>query len=515
VAEESLENVVSTTNQRPIGKSGFALIASQVGSIVLFLGTTVYFLRVLSKPEFAVLAVLDILTGLFAFSDLGLMTVATQQAPSALKSEADKQRGLGLIKCAVLYHSIPLVVIGGLTILLAPQVSQLFLKTTDYSWAVILLVPAALASVWFTDAQKIAQIIDNFYLIAIWTLIAGVLRQVLAILGYLTIGYPGVLIGTVIGLFIALIGLGWSVRKYVFNPVRPAPFWPTFSYGFPFYVRGFLRFGFLQYDQAVVATLLTPELLASYSAARRFTKNINVITEAFQTPIGIRMAALRSEADDVQSRFFKKATRYTTFLALPLTIMVAAASPWLMLLFAGVKYANDWPLLAILAIAQAGYALYTVHGNGVFARLLPKATLITDGVVGCMNYLIAPLLIIAFGESGAAWGQILGYTGGIICAIILLRQFPGYRYDLSSLRLILGPLALAASVVIIGQLLYFSWWSVLIYLAIGSLAFVVLVGFRLNADDWSELRESVPGKLAPMVEWIRNLFVRVKQDHEK
>jgi O-antigen/teichoic acid export membrane protein len=493
---------------RPIAKSSSALLISQLSLAMMNFVITAYLLRLFSKPEVAVTAVIDILTAIFSFSTLGLLTVATQKGPAALTSGNDQAFAFSLVKCALLYQTIVLIVFGSLTFIFAPQVSQLFLKTSDYTWAIKLLVPGVIASVLFTSLQGVAQIKDDFYMVALWGFIAGILRPLLSIPAYWWVGFNGYLVGVVISFFIPVIGMGWGLRLFFLNDTAPAPFWSTFRYGLPFYLRNFLRFGYLQFDQAIVAIMLSPVALASYSAAHRFRKHIVIVTDAFQAPIGIRMNALNQEEEEVQASFFRKSTRYTTLLIIPITLLVAVASPWLMRIFAGAKYAADWPLLTIMSLAQAGYALYVVYGNAVFARFRPWATLLIDGVNGGLNYLIAPLLVLVLAQYGVAFSQVLGFAAGILCASFLLHRLPGYRYDWKTVREMWLPMLLACVIVGLGELLYLKWWSVPIYISIAVLVFALLVSRHFSAEDWSQFRVLIPTPFLPAWLRIEGLFQR-------
>lgn len=500
--------------QIPIAKSGSALALSQMGLMLFNFIYTIYVVRFLSKPEYAVIAVLEIMFMIFSFSDMGLLEVASQQAPSALRRDGDETRALALMKCAFRYRTIALLLIGAIAVILAPYISSLLLKTTDYTWAIILLIPGAVARIVYETLLGIGRISDNYYPIAQWDFIGGILRIVLSILALLIFGFTGFLVGIVASIFIQVIGLGWRLRKYLFNDVKAAPFWPTFRYGIPFYTRSFFRFGYLQYDLLVVGAFLNPAALAGYSVARRFTKFIFLITESFQSPITYRLAELRNEPDRMQGSFFIKATRYITFIVVPLSILIVVLSPWLMQVLGGIKYKNDWPLLAIMALAQAAYAFYAVYAAAVFSRLKPKASLVLDGIVGGINFIAAPLLVIYWGKFGVAWGQILGFGIGITCALYLLRSLHVFKYDRSSLRLLVIPLSIAGSIIVIGQITYFQWWSVPVYAVIAGFAFILFMGRRLRDDDWEQIHLIVPSIFTSTISRVQKFFKNPQSEND-
>lgn len=491
---------------RPIAKSGSALLFSQFGLNLINIGFTVYVLRVLSKPEIAVLAVLEVLVSVLTFSELGFGAVATQRAPAELQSEAGRPRALGLIKASFIYRSLVMLALGAIGIYYAAEISQLLLKTGDYAWAIIWLIPGAAGVVLFNSLQLVAQISDDFYLLARWNFIAGVLRQALPLAVFFPFGFYGYMVGMFASIVIPVIGLGWPLRRFIFNRAPLPPFWFTFRYGLPFYLRNFLRFGYLQYDQILVAILLSPTALAGYSVARRFTKLIIIITEAIQIPMSMRMAAIRNDPDAVQAAFFRKATRYTTLIIIPLSLMVAAASPWIMHIYGGEQYIQNWPALAILALAQAGYGIYTIYGSLIFARLEPLASLRLDGVAGGINFFLAPVLIFVLGQYGVAWGQLLGFTVGMLVAVLLLRAAPAFRYDWNGLQIIAAPLLAAGALVIAGQILYYNLWVIPLYLAAAGAFFAWTVGQRLYLEDWEQIRAFLPGVLLPWMDRVQGIF---------
>ncbi len=493
---------------KPIAKSGSALMISQVGLSVVSVITTIFLARALSKPEFAMLAVLEILVSIFQFSEMGFVGVAVQQAPSKLNKEGQENDGLALIKGAVVYRTIVLLLMGAFTFVFAPFFSQLFLKNTDQTWAIRTLIPAAVGTVWLYTLQSVAQIKNDFYLIARWNFISGVLRAVLSILALIIFGYPAFLAAISVSVLISVIGFAWPLKTFLFNKVAPVPFGKTFRYGFPLYIRSFFRFGFTQYDQLLVATLLTPFDLASYNIARRLAKMVALVIDSFQTPVTIRMASLRAEDDTLQAAFFRKATRYTTFLFISFSMFMAAASPWIMRVYGGPKYTENWPLLAILALTQGVYSLYVVFSSAVFARLMPWAIMLSDGITGGVNFLLAPILISALGKNGVAWGQLLGFSIGILIAQLLLRGSQGFRFDWNGLGKIILPLVTACGLIVMGQLVYFTIWIVPVYILLGAAIYGFWMGRRFSDEDWDLIRTMVPAAFTPGFRKIQRVLQR-------
>jgi O-antigen/teichoic acid export membrane protein len=496
------------TVQRPIAKSGTALLVSQLALLVLNLFLTAYVVRVLSKEELATTALVEILYFLFLLAEMGLMAVATQQAPSELVTSLDHSRAIGLVKAALYYPMILVLLMSALAFVFSVQVSELFLKTPDYSWAIRLLVPGSVGLYLYYAMQAVAQIKQDYYLIARWNFLSGIMRHIFSIPGYWLFGFPGFIVGVTISCLIPAIGLSWPLRGFFLNRVPIARFQPTFRYGIPLYFRNILRFGYTYLDQILVGIFLTPSALASYNVAHRLRKNVHIAIESFQMPMALRMVALRQDPQETQDAFLNKSIRYTDLMIVPVVVLAAAASPWLMSVFGGPKYAADWPLLAILILGQAGYALFNVYSAAVFARLAPWATLTVDGLNGGINYLLIPALMVGIQQYGVALGQLIGFLAGIAMGRYLLSHLSGYKPNWSSLRLIAIPLILASSIIIVGQVLFFTWWSVPIYLLVAGILFTWMFSRRLAEEDWSQIRTFIPGALLPAWQKIERLLHR-------
>lgn len=498
---------MSKVENPSVAVSGMALLKSQYGLAVFNIAVSALVLRLLSKVEFAVLAVLEILIALAMFSELGLASLFLQQAPAGLQAGGKRaEEALGLIKLAVYLRVAVLIFLGGIAIIMAPLLSQLFLKTPDYAPHIQLLTAGALAAVLLDTLHLVAQTAQKFTLSARWLLITGVLRQLLPLALFFSWGFWGYLSGLVGAIVTAAWGMGWSLREYIFNNARLAPTWEALRSGFPFYLRGFLRFGFMQFDQTLVGALLSPNILAVYSLSRRFTGYIFTATTSFQTPMMVRAAAFKDELAEARGIFARQVSRYVSLTMIPICVGMACASPWLIRAFGGLKYADGWPVLALLSMAQIGYALFGNVGLQVFALRPPWATLALDGVVGLVNYSFAPLLISILGVYGVAWGQMAGFAVGILVGVHLLRPFPEIRFDRTVARLLFFPLTLALLVMIGGQLVYFTMWMAPFYYLLAAFLFIWMVGRRLTEADWAQLQKVVPVRALTFLDRVRGVL---------
>jgi len=127
-------------------------------------------------------------------------------------------------------------------------------------------------------------------------------------------------------------------------------------------------------------------------------------------------------------------------------------------------------------------------------------------VVGGINFIAAPVLIIAFGKFGVAWGQIIGFLIGIILAIYMMRNMAHFKFDLTSIKLLVLPLLAAGSIIVLGQVAYPRIWSIPVYAIFGGIVFILLMGRQLTSPDWDQIYLTMPRFMQPLVRKIRFFF---------
>ena len=500
-------------HSQSIAASGLALLSSNYTVAVFNIVFSMILLRLLTTTEFAVVVVLEILTALAAFSDFGLNTVFLQRSPSGLSIDGNRAEALGLIRLAVYFRFAVLCILGLIMSVLAEPLSNLLLKTPDYAPHVRLLVVGVVMSTMLESFKHVAQAAQDFRRVARWTFWMGVSYQIVGLALYAVFGFCGYLYGLVVVITAGALSLGWVMRAYWINDAPVAPLWANLKYGFPFFVRTIFRFGFMRLDQLLVGILLSPNTLAIYSVAKRLTSAISMITEAFNLPIFMRSASMRAASPSEQGRLYEKAIRYVPTLIVPVSVIMAAASPWLMYILGGEKYVAGWPILVLLCLAEVGYVLSGIPGMFVFTLCPPWATLVQDAVIGTINYLLAPLLILSMGVYGVAIGRIIGFAVGWWLSQRLLRSCTKLSVDWSTLRRLVLPLSLSVLVVTIGQQLYFTLWVVPLYMGAGTLLFVLALGLWLDAEDWQLISEVVPKRFVQGINWAHRLLRRDRPSH--
>jgi O-antigen/teichoic acid export membrane protein len=482
--------------------SSLKMLSSQYCLSIFNIFCFMYLLRVLTHVEVAIIAIFEILTSIYGFSELGLNSVMIKFCPSSLNTNGDSNKAYGLIKLTILVQGFVLFCMVGITYFFAAFISYQFLKTDSYAWAIHIISPGAALTILFSTLRGIAQVSEMYSLIARWIFLAGFLKQSIAIVLLLKYGFRGYIAGLTIASAISVISISISLRKFLINRVPCASFWDTFCYGFPLYLRSFMRYGFKELDQALVGLLLTPQVLATYSVARRFINYLNQAFEFIITPVMVRSLALIDSPSGAIQLFAKQSIRYFLFLTMPACVFVALSSPWLMYIYGGSKYFTGWPVLAFLSIGQLFYAINSIIAIYVFALKAPKATLIVEGAIGLFNYIFGPLLIIFMGLYGMITGQILGYVIGLAISTKILRQDDIF-IQWSNISVMIFPLIISSLLTILGLFTCFNVLVPPLVICFAFILYLVIFMRKITEEDHCRIRALVPKSMLKIIDYIK------------
>ena len=490
-------------NDRAVAGSGIRMLGAQVAVTMVSLAFTVWLARVLTKNEFATFSVIGIVVNLVGMlSNLGLETSAIRRVPSM--SEGDgRDEGVALIKTALLSRCVLSIVLGAAVYLSADRLSELFLKTPDYVGLIRWMALGAASASILNSLQLLSQAAQEFSALSFQVLFANLVQRFLAVVLYLVLGLQGYVIGFSAGPLLGVLGMVWVMRRYLFNRVRPTAWWPVVSYSVPYCMRGYARYGMLQIDEVIIGVLLTPDVLATYSVARRFSTYLKTITDAFLTPATSKVAELSGSGSDRLRRSFERISRYVSLIIVPVCLATALASPTLMELYGGQKYRDGWPILAVLSLGQVAYYVGSVYLTYVFALGRPLDVLVMEVAGGLTNSLAGALLLWLIGSHGVAWAQLLGLCLMAVLGKRILSSMLTVRFDAHVGQVLAIPIACAAIIIVAGQLLSPNLWLTPLYGGASAALFVALAVPRLGQDDWEQIEALSPRRMAGLVQKAR------------
>ncbi len=228
-----------------------------------------------------------------------------------------------------------------------------------------------------------------------------------------------VIAGTYLTLFSALlIPIVTVVKRRVPGGFAPdlKGFKPMLAYGLPCLASGFPIILNLRLDQMLMAALLSPAALGLYVVAVAWSGAINPLMNAIGAVLFPKVAEHGENVDRL--RIFTHGSRFAALLALITAPVLAALTPFGLVLLFGQKFRSAVPAALILVPAGAVAAFNFVIEEGFrgfgenFAVLQAElAGLLITGV--SLYLLLRPMGIV-----GASIASILGYS--TVSAVLLI-----------------------------------------------------------------------------------------------
>jgi len=386
---------------------------------------TVYFAYELPKVIFGLIAVHTMSVSFSkVFTDLGLYYCILRNAPPLLQAGQNQKAVDEFIAPGTLVRSLLALTLTAIYVGLGLLYSG-ELQTNFKELNILFILPFAGLHLLIQNELYILSplflSLERFGTDSFFDSFGVFLEQVFAVILYLLFGINFYFVGIVIGKGFNLIIIMILLRKILFlfsyKPIILLRGLRLLRSYIAFYVRQFFRLGMKQFDQLMIAVILPIEQLANYELARKGSNWLKHVIKAFGLPLTVKF----SKSTDPEER--RKYARTYFLFTLPIPILLACLSPWIMELLGGEKYANSWYILCIL---YTSFALYTIS-NFQFSVIAIYAknteSLWQDVIAGLIGLVSALVLILIFREYGMAWGQLLTYLTLSIAGYRITRKY--------------------------------------------------------------------------------------------
>jgi O-antigen/teichoic acid export membrane protein len=444
-------------------------------SVVAFAYTT----RMLSQAEIGVMAAFLVVVQVCQLiATLGLPSASTKFLAELLgRGELGDARGVAYT--IFLVNAILSAGVAFSLLVASTDISKLLLKTSDYSALFrALAFNVGLASMLPTLSSAIIglQRIKESALInmACSALSSSLMVVLLAVgqglLGVVTAWTIANAFNVILSAVLAIKVLGLP-RGRLTNPLPR-----LLRYSWPLYVGDFLAFGYNEFDRILLLAYLPLSDLGVY----------NVVLVAFGVLASVPTAMTRAlfpHYSELQGKDGVKslenavwaASRYTTYVLLPLAVGLAATSFPTMTLFAGQAYERGGYSLVILSLFQAA-AVFGVALDGILLTL--EKTVLQSAVIACS---VAPSLILGiivlpnFGFNGLA--AVRGISIIIIWGLTVLaaQKTLTVRLDTEALaKAWIAALTMAALVISV-ELVSYHPFLLPIYVIVGATTYLIML----------------------------------------
>jgi O-antigen/teichoic acid export membrane protein len=476
--------------------------------------------RAVTKEDMGILAILTLVAGgSQVLSGLGVGSTATQFVASLRGEGESDNASMAGYGCLVINASMTAVI-----------ASTAFFSAG--SLALFLLGSASRASFFRLLTWEIAALgvnyslgslllgLKHFKYYSFASMIAFAVRQsaVVALL-IAGMGLRGILIGWGLGdSFLSLL-LATHVRKTL-GPFRLGfPFRRLFRFSFPLFFGEMATFTYGYFDRVLLIPLVSLAQLGAYNVAVTAYGILNSVPSSISStlfPFYSHFYARGSKATSARDlkNAVKTASRYVSFLTVPLAVGLAVTAFPTATLLAGRNYGDAaYPLavlsvfLAVACVARALGQIFVVLERTVTSAAVTITSIILPVFVGVM-------LIPDFGIIGASVARGLSLLIALGISLIILNRMLKLSLDIRAYGHAWVASIMMAAVTLTFERAIYSKYLLPAYVLTGAVTFLVSLRLlrALGTSDIELLSNFLPPRLRFFAVWLaKGLGVTVEQ----
>lgn len=463
-------------------------------SLIVNIISIFYFILIthlFTKIELASLSILTVLTGLGSmFSGLGVMTSLVKEIPRLLVS-GEREEVSSMIKSVLVVHFVVTIVCVFICIIFSKRISKVFFKSEDYAFLVCVSCFNILTYKLLDDGQQILTALQDFKQYSIVRFYEGVVVKIIALVGYLLggiVGYIGIIVISNLFIFIYIL---YIKQKLICIKSRIFPIKKLVVNSLPFYGNAYTNFFAGQGDQFIIATFLSPEILAGYYVARRFYDYLSMVIDAITRPINMKIAELKSYGIEKIRNVVFKSSKYLSIIMVPISFFVAVSCYPLLQIYGGGKYINSASVLVILALTAIPSVFYSLTLFCVYVIGKPVETFKIELIRALTNFCVGLLLVKFLNVVGISIAFFLSFIVGTAVSYYIQKKLSEVEIDWRSLLYTLLFSAISSIVIILLQISYYNLYIYLIYLIIGVGVYLFLL-FNKFVEEIKELTQQLP-----------------------
>jgi O-antigen/teichoic acid export membrane protein len=469
------------------------LFGAQVAGGAISLVFSAWLVRALSEKELALYPVLGLCVGFtLAASGLGLSMSQQRLIPESLAAGREAQ-ARGIARSCFWVNVWTALALAALAAVIAPQLSRWLLKTPDFTGVMRALAPSIFLGAFAGQLGFLLQATNQFGQLSINRLVSGSLGIILAVPCYHALGLAGLVIAMTLAPLAAAVLSLIALRSFLFGGEAEAVSTAELvRSAVPFFGTSVITFLNTNADSLLLATLTTPEKLATYYVAYKFVGYLFHFANSGFRVLLTKLGQLKAAGSGRVAASFTKASRYVFLFLVPVSGLLAVLSPITIRLYAGPRYQSAIPILALLCLYMLVFMLYGLHRFYIFNLAPPAETFKLQLVTTCLTLAATAVAVHYWGGLGAAGGQTVALVLAGALGWFMLGKVVRVRYDLSGLRVALIALAAAAPPMLAGQLLGHSTASALAGIAVGSVIFLAIFVRLISQRDAEILRHYLP-----------------------
>lgn len=431
------------------------------------------FSRYLTPADFGVASIITLSTALISsLADLGL-SVSTYRF---YYDEKDKSK-LRLISTAQIFTTLVTILMAAIAIIFSQSLSQVFFKTSEYSYIIILAflsIPLSNLIVAPLNRLKLENKAKIYANIQIIKAVTDIIFKVILII-FLKRGLAGLFEGQIINASIyAAIFLIYTFRTTGFG-FSYSFLKKMLCFGLPFAFSPIFFWVLNWVDRLILSRLTNMTEVGLYTLGYNIGMAIMLPVGAFTTAWP---AFYMSVVKDKQlKRFFSLVLTYFSLIIGYFILLIIIFSRDYFYFFMPPEFHSAYTVVPFIAFSYLFLGYYSIMITGTYLKRKTFYIFMTEITAMMINLGLLFLLVPSWGRIGAAWATLLSYlTLPIIIYIFTYKIFP-IKYEYKRLFQIL----IAILVIFwLNQLLYSpTVWNLFLRLFLSLLypLILLLMGF--------------------------------------
>ncbi len=437
-----------------VARGAASLLASRlsIAAIALaFLGVST---RLLTLEQMAAFAVYNTFCGLLTVvCSLGLLASCLKHVP-AWRGRGEAARAAHLVRTAGRVYVAGAMVVTAAIIACRSTIAGVLLKDPSRDADVAIAAAAALCFGLYEAVQLLLSAHQRFARQARDNVVSALAQRLLSLGLFFPFGLTGYMAGFAAGSLMGAVS-GWMELRQLLagaadGKERSDSAAGHIAVAFPFYVDGYLRYAYMHADQLLVGIFLTPVDLSIYFVAKRFLQYGQVMVASLVEPLVARAAQVGEDLRRV-GILYDRSLRWAVLAFVPLGILLAASSPFLLAVIGGERYAEGAPALALLMLSLPLFAIFAQQGAFVHALRPPRDRLLLNLSSSALQLAAMAALTPLWGLAGLAGSRLLGFSAGARAGRRLLAPHLAHAHPAPVLGRAMGqtlvPSAVAAGLV--------------------------------------------------------------------
>ena len=249
------------------------------------------------------------------------------------------------------------------------------------------------------------------------------------------------------------------------------------DYSLPLFISSLLGYGATYVDRFVVSFFLNLSEMGIYNFSLLIVSALGILIGPFSTILLPKLSELYGRGDIENLRLYSsKAIELLLAFYVPVSLVVAAISPSILLFLASPSYLPGFIPITVITITNALFISSNILTVSLQAVRKTRIFLLSSSLALISNFIISILLIPRFGINGAAVGFSSIYIMGFAVTYYYSRKYETAYFEKGKIAKIMLSGAIMFSIVFALQMYY--WYSplkMIAYILLGFTIYVLLI----------------------------------------